>query len=155
MTEAKYGDFEFAIDWKFETGNNSGIVYHLGETDGPPWRTGPEMQVMFHNPTDKLGKTSGGSLYDMYAPTSNTFKGKDEWTTYKIVCKGKHIEHWVNGVKVVDADMGSKEWEERLAASKWKSIKEFASLPVGHISLQDHGGKIFYRNIKIRVPEKE
>ncbi len=155
MTEKKFGDFEFSIDWKFETGNNSGIIYRVAEINGPSWRTGPEMQVMSHSPKDKLGATSGGSLYDTFGRSSNPFKRRDSWTTYKIVCRGKHIEHWVNGEKVVDTEIGSKEWNEHLAQSKWKNNKDFASQSSGHIALQDHGGKIYYRNIKIRVLDKE
>jgi len=156
ITKKKYGNFEFSVDWKFETGNNSGIIYRLAETKGAPWTTGPEMQVMSHNPDQKnLGKNSGGSLYDMYAPTSNPFKGKDVWTRYKIVARGKHIEHWVNGVKVVDCEIGSDDWKKRLANSKWKKYKDFASQSSGYISLQDHGGVIYYRSIKIRTLDKK
>lgn len=156
MTVAKYGNFEFAIDFKFESGNNSGIIYRCSEDGGTTYTTGPEMQVMTHPPTaSKLGKNGGGSLYDMYEPTSNPFKGAGEWTTFKIVCNGKHIEHWVNGVKVVDCEMGSEDWNTRLAASKWKNVKLFASQPTGYIALQDHGGKLAFRNVKIKVlPEK-
>src|SRR5262245_1018599 len=92
MTAEKYGDFELSIDWKFEKGNNSGIIYRVVEGAGPSHNSGPEMQVMTHKPKDKMGKNSGGSLYDMYAPTSNPFKPADEWNTFKVVAKGKHIE---------------------------------------------------------------
>jgi hypothetical protein len=151
ITAKKYGDFEFAIDFKFETGNNSGIIYRCSEDGAAAWHTGPEMQVMPHKPGDKIGKTGGGSLYDMFAPTSNPFKGPQEWTTFKIVCKGKNLQHYVNGEKVVDVTIGSPEWNETLPKSKWKSYAKFATLPEGHIALQDHGGKLYYRNIKIRV----
>ena len=150
MTEAKYGDFELSLEWKFEEGNNSGIIYRVVETKGPSYETGPEMQVTPQKPGDKLGKNSGGSLYDMYAPSANPFKGGDGWTQYRIVAKGKHIEHWVNGEKVVDCDIGSDDWNSRYAASKWKDKKDFAAASSGHIALQDHGGKIAYRNVKIR-----
>ncbi len=151
MTVDKFGDFEFMIDWKFVKGNNSGIIYRVKEVAGKPsYITGPEMQVMSQSPKQKLGKNSGGSLYDMYAPSTNAFKGEDGWTTYKVVCRGNHIEQWVNGVKVVDCEIGSKEWNERYAKSKWKNNKLFASQPNGHIALQDHGGSILFRNAKVR-----
>ncbi len=150
MTEAKYGDFELSLEWKFEEGNNSGIVYRVQETKGPSYETGPEMQVTPQKPADKLGKNAGGSLYDMYAPTANAFEAGREWTEYRIVCKGNHIEHYVNGKKVVDCDIGSDDWNSRYAASKWKDKKEFAAAKTGHIALQDHGGKVLYRNVKIR-----
>lgn len=151
MTVEKYGNFELVVDWKFESGNNSGIIYRVSEDGGQTYSSGPEMQVMTHKPTDKLGKNSAGSLYDVYAPTSNPLKPAEEWNTFKIVANGKHIEHWVNGVKVVDCEMGSDDWNQRVAASKWKAEKLFASQPSGHIALQDHGAKLAFRNIKIRV----
>ncbi len=155
MTEEKFGDFEFSIDWKFESGNNSGIIYRVAEIQGPSWRTGLEMQVMAHDSKAKLGDTSGGSLYDMFAPTSNPFKGRNVWTTFKLVCNGNHIQHYVNGVKVIDTEIGSKEWKQALAKSKWRNVKQFASEMRGHIALQDHGGRIMFRNIKIRSLEKK
>lgn len=150
MTEKKYGDFELSLEWKFEKGNNSGVIYRVQETKGPSYITGIEMQVMPQKPTDKLGKNSGGSLYDMYAPTGNPFAKEQEWVEYRIVCKGKHVEQWVNGQKVVDCDIGSDDWNSRYAASKWKDKSEFASFPEGHIALQDHGANILFRNVKIR-----
>jgi hypothetical protein len=150
MTEAKYGDFELSLEWKFEEGNNSGIIYRAVETKGPSYETGPEMQVTNQKPTDKLGKNDGGSLYDMYAPSANPFKEGSDWVQYRIIAKGNHIEHWVNGTKVVDCEIGSDDWNSRYAASKWKDKKDFAAAKTGHIALQDHGGKILYRNVKIR-----
>lgn len=156
MTKEKYGNFEFVIDWKFASGDNSGIIYRITEDVSPSYMSGPEMQVMPQKAADKLGKNSGGSLYDMYAPTANPFKPADQWNTFKIVCNGKHIEQWVNGVKVVETDVGSDDWNTRLAASKWKNAKLFASQPTGHIALQDHGAKVAFRNVKIKVlPDSE
>lgn len=152
MTREKYGNFEFVIDWKIETGNNSGIIYRVTEEGGgPSYNSGPEMQVMNHKAGEKLGKNAGGSLYDMFAPTTSNQKPADQWNTYKVVCNGKHIEHWVNGTKVVDCEIGSDDWNQRLAASKWKTTKLFASQASGHIALQDHGSKIYFRNVKIKV----
>jgi hypothetical protein len=151
MTAEKYGDFELSVDWKFEKGNNSGVLYRVIEEKGPPYNTGPEMQVMTHKPKAKLGKNDAGSLYDMYAPTSNSLKPAEEWNTFKVVARGKHLEHWVNGVKVVECDIGSEDWNKRYAASKWKTLKQYAAADRGHISLQDHGAKILFRNIKIHV----
>ncbi len=150
MTIAKYGDFELSLDWKFEAGNNSGIIYRVQETNGASHNTGPEMQVTPQKPSDKLGKNAGGSLYDMYAPTKNAFQEEQEWVNYRIVAKGNHIEHWVNGEKVVDCDIGSDDWKSRYEASKWKSLPDFAAAKSGHIALQDHGAKVLYRNVKIR-----
>jgi hypothetical protein len=151
MTEAQYGNFVFSVDWKFESGNNSGIIYRVGEQGAETWITGPEMQVLTEYPKAKFTKNSGGALYDMYAPKVSALKPRDQWNTFKIVANGKHLEQWVNGVKVVDCDIGSDDWNARLARSKWKNNKLFASLPSGHIALQDHEARIFFRNVKIKV----
>ena len=155
LTDAQYGDFEFRVDWKFadpkNKANNSGIIYRAGEQGAETWVTGPEMQVMNERPKALPNKNSAGALYDLYAPKSNALKPADEWNTFKIVANGKHLEQWVNGVKVVDCDIGSADWNKRLAKSKWQKNKLFASLPSGHLALQDHGAQISFRNLKIKV----
>jgi hypothetical protein len=151
MTRDEFANFEFQVDWKFEKGNNSGIIYRVGEEGNTTWATGPEMQVMPHDSKDKLGKNSGGALYDVFAPGKNASKPATDWNRFKVVANGKHLEHWVNGVKVVDCDIGSEEWNKAIALSKFKTSKIFASRPSGHIALQDHGGIVTFRNIKIRV----
>jgi hypothetical protein len=151
MTEAQYGNFVFSVDWKIESGNNSGIIYRVGEQGAETWVTGPEMQVLTDNPKAKFTKNSSGALYDMYAPKVSAQKPRDQWNTFKIVANGKHLEQWVNGTQVVDCDIGSADWNARLAKSKWKDNPQFASLPSGHIALQDHGAKIMFRNVKIKV----
>jgi hypothetical protein len=150
ITKDKFGNFELVVDWKIESGNNSGILYRVSEEGGTTYVSGPEMQVMNHKEGAKLGKNDAGALYDMYAPTSNAMKPADQWNTFKVVANGKHIEHWMNGVKVVDCDIGSDDWNKRIAASKWKNEKLFAAQATGHIALQDHGGKMLFRNLKIK-----
>ncbi len=156
MTAAQYANFEFSLDFKFEKGNNSGIIYRCLETKGPSHSTGPEMQVMNDKPGSTLGKNSVGSLYDMFAPSSNPIKPATDWNTLKVICNGKNIQHFINGVKVIDVTIGSDQWNEAYAKSKWKNTKEFAASPRGHPALQDHGGTCLFRNIKIRVlPESK
>jgi 3-keto-disaccharide hydrolase len=151
ITKDKFGNFELTVDWKIESGNNSGILYRVSEEGGTTYVSGPEMQVMNHKEGAKLGKNDAGALYDMYAPTANAMKPADQWNTFKIIANGKHIEQWMNGVKVVDCEIGSEDWNKRIAMSKWKNEKLFASQASGHIALQDHGGKMLFRNIKIKV----
>jgi hypothetical protein len=156
ITADKFGDFELSVDWKFDTSNrdnNSGVIYRVGEQGAQTWVTGPEMQVMLEAPKARLGKGSGGALYDVYAPKENALKPGDQWNTFKVVARGKHLEQWVNGTKVVETDIGSADWNQRIAKSKWKDNKDFASLPSGHIALQDHGARIAFRNVKVRVLE--
>lgn len=151
ITKDQYANFEFQADWKVERGNNSGIIYRVSEEFGQTWLTGMEMQVEAHGPKDKVGKTGGGALYDVFAPKENHLKPITEWNTFKVVANGKHLEHWVNGFKVVECDIGSDEWNQAIANSKWKDVKSYASKARGHIALQDHGNRTAFRNIKIRV----
>ena len=151
ITKDKYANFEFQADWKVERGNNSGIIYRVSEEYGETWLTGMEMQVEAHAPNAKVGKTGGGALYDVFAPKENHLKPIAEWNTFKVVAKGKHLEHWVNGFKVVECDIGSDEWNKAVADSKWKNVKSYASQASGYIALQDHGNRTAFRNIKIHV----
>jgi len=155
MTEDEFGDFEFQTDWRIEEGGNSGIIYRAAETDKPPYTTGPEYQLLDdeRHPDAKAGKDGNrksGSLYDVYAAAKNVVKPAGQWNTAKIVCKGNHVEHWLNGEKVVDAEIGSADWKERVAASKWAKVTTYATVAKGHIDLQDHGAKVEFRNIKVR-----
>ncbi len=153
MTNDQYANFEFQCDWKNELGNNSGIIYRVGEEGTQTWQTGMEMQIENHAPKAKIGKTGGGSLYGMFAPIENLQKPAAEWNTYKVVADGKHLEHWVNDSRVMECDIGSDAWKQAQASSKWKNEKLYATKASGHIALQDHGKtyRVIFRNIKIHV----
>lgn len=151
LTKDKYENFELSIDWKFDTEGNSGVIYHASEEGGQPYESGPEMQVMIHPADKKPGKNDAGSFYDVLAPTKIATKAKGEWNTYKIICNGSKVEHWVNGEKVVDVDTASEEFKAKVAASKWGKVKIFNGTKSGHIDLQDHGSTIAFKNIKIKV----
>lgn len=150
-TVEKFENFELVIDWKFETEGNSGVIYHCSEEGAQPYTTGPEMQVMIHPADKKPGKNDAGSYYDVVAPTKIATKGKGEWNTFKIVSNGTKVEHWVNGEKVVDVDTGTAEFKALIAASKWGKVKTFNTVKNGYIDLQDHGSKIQFKNIKVKV----
>lgn len=153
VTTEQYDNFELSLEWKIESGGNSGIMYHVGSGEDYPWRTGPECQVLDnlkHN-DGKDPKTSAGSMYALYAPTPDVARPAMEWNRVRIVCKGSKVEHWMNGWKVVETDTSSKEFKDLIANSKFKDMPKFATLSKGHIALQDHGDEVWYRDIKIRV----
>jgi hypothetical protein len=157
MTKEQYEDFELVYEWKVTPGGNSGVIYKVVETKGPAWHTGYEMQVLDDTAhgDGKNPKTSAGALYALIAPNaSKKLNPVGEWNEAKIIVKGKHGEHWLNGKKIVEYEQGSPELQALIAESKFSKIKDpeepFGSVTKGHISFQAHGQEVWYRNIKIR-----
>src|SRR5207302_9386855 len=105
------------------------------------------------HPDGRNPLTSAGSCYALYAPTKDVAKPVGEWNHVRLLVDGKHVEHWLNGEKVVEYDLGSDDWNQRLAKSKFADAKRFGKNDKGHIDLQDHGDEVAYRNIKIRPIE--
>ena len=152
-TEKEYGNFILKFEWKVEEGSNSGLMYRVSLGDKAPYYSGPEYQVLDDSKhrDGKNPKTSAGSLYALYSPKEKKLVKVGEWNTGKIVLNGTKIEHWVNGKQVVSADTASDEWKKRVAQSKFAKWEKFAKNSSGHIVLQDHGDKVWYRNIEIKV----
>ena len=154
LTVDQYADFELAFDWKIPPGDNSGVIYRATEEFNEPYLSGPEYQVIDDKGyPDKLTPTqTSGSNYDMHAaPDDKPINPPGQWNTGKIVAKGNHVEHWLNGAKVVEYEINSPEWKKLKAGSKWKNAKGYGIAPRGHIDLQDHGGEVWYRNIMIKT----
>jgi hypothetical protein len=152
ITDRQFENFELHIEWKVAPGGNSGIFYHVQETSGPAYATGPEYQVLDNakHPDGKNPYTSAGSCYGLYKPMKDVCKPAGEWNQTKIVIKGPRVEHWLNGELIVAYEKGGNEWNQLVAASKFKSMPEFGKPTKGYICLQDHGDRVAYRNIKIR-----
>jgi hypothetical protein len=141
------------LEWKISAGGNSGVIYRAGLGKAAPYRFGPEYQVLDNiAATDnKLGNHLAGSLYDMGPEIPRDLvKAVGEWNESRLRVRGWKVEHWLNGKKVVDVDLGSPEGKALIAASKFKDWPEFATLSKGHIALQDHGNVVSFRSIKIR-----
>lgn len=158
ITKDKYRDFELELEWKIKPGGNSGIIYRVAELPKPSetWHSGPEMQVL-DDAAHKDGldpKTSAGALYALVAPTNKTLNPPGQWNKVRLVVIGTHVEHWLNGKKVVDADLASPEIKALIAASKFKAYPQFAQEREGHVALQFHGDEVAYRNIRIRSLDK-
>jgi len=152
ITVDQFEDFELSIDWKVAGPGNSGIMYHVSEEEDKPWKTGPEYQILNNDVHRDGGNplTRAGSCYALYAPTKEMCKPVGEWNTAKIVARGNHIEHWLNGEKIVSYEKYSDDWEKRVAESKFSKFPKYGRTVRGHINLQDHSDPVWYRNIKIR-----
>ena len=154
ITKDKFQNFEFEVEWKTSPGGNSGIIYNVLEGPSQTYETGPEMQVLDdeEHPDGKTPKTTAGALYALIAPSANKkLKPVGDWNQARLVIKNKHVEHWLNGVKIVEYEWGSDELKALIAKSKFKDMPFFAkSNEGGHVALQYHGQEVWYRNLKIR-----
>jgi hypothetical protein len=152
ITDDEFRDFELSIEWRISAGGNSGIMYRVSEDHDFPWQTGPEYQIL-DNSEHADGKnplTSAASCYALYAPIKDATVPVGFFNQARIVVHGNHVEHWLNGAKVVEYELGSPEWQKLVAESKFGQMPDFGRRPKGKIVLQDHGDKVWYRNIKIR-----
>ncbi len=153
ITKDTYQDFELELEWRISPGSNSGIIYLVSENEDESWKSGPEMQVLDDDkhPDGKNPKTSAGALYGLIAPTNKTLKPVGDYNKVRLVVRNGHVQHWLNGKKVVEYDLGSNMLKEFIAQSKFKDYPHFAQNRQGHIALQYHGDEVWYRNIRIRA----
>lgn len=157
ITKDQYENYELMLDWKISEGGNSGIIYNVSEDSqyGATYHTGPEMQVLDNerHPDAKQGKNGNrqaGANYDMIPLSAPAVKPVGQWNRVRLVVNKGHVEHWLNGKKVVAYQLGSPEWEEMVKNSKFATMPGYGRIRKGHIALQDHGDKVWYKNIKIR-----
>ena len=158
MTKETFKDFELSWEWKISSGGNSGLKYNVSEeismAQAPNHAAlGFEYQILDDSLAEdnKIPSHRAGALYDLIAPSADRkLNPAGEWNTSMLVFRGNHGEHWLNGKKVVEFDLGTPLMDSLLAKSKYKSIKNFAERRAGHIVLQDHGDEVYFRNIRIR-----
>jgi hypothetical protein len=157
MTIAKYGDYELAWEWKIGKAGNSGLKYNVSEelsiSVAPNHAAiGFEFQLLDDELAEdnKIPSHRAGSLYDMIPASGTALKPVGEWNASTLIFRGNHIEHWVNGKKVVELDLGTPRADSLYTLSKYKSIRDFMTRKTGHIVLQDHGEEIHFRSIRIR-----
>ncbi len=152
VTEAEYEDFELELEWRIAPGGNSGIMFRVTEDHDAPWETGPEFQLL-DDAAHRDGldpRTSTGSNYAMHAPSADATRPAGEWNQARLVVRGAHVEHWLNGVQVVEYELWSDDWEQRVAACKWNERPDYGRRTRGRIALQDHGDAVAFRNLRIR-----
>jgi hypothetical protein len=164
MTVDAFGDFEFSWEWKVTPGANSGVKYNVSEAistgQGARGASAPnhsalgfEYQILDDDRHEdgKLPSHRTAALYDMIAPApADRVRPVGEWNRSTVIFRGNHGEHWLNGVKIVEFDLGTARMDSLLAKSKYRSIAGFADRRKGHIVLQDHGDEVYFRSIKVR-----
>jgi Domain of Unknown Function (DUF1080) len=160
VTKDEYKNFELELEWAVSPAGNSGVFYHVKETLGhesgngnsPNWLDNYEMQILddIHF-NDTAAIRSAGSLYDLIIPVNKHLKPIGEYNQARLIVNGNHVEHWLNGYKVVEYENNSEAMNKLLAASKFKNNPGYGKSPNGLIMFQHHGQKVWLRKIKIRV----
>jgi len=153
ITREKFKNFELSLEWNVAPGGNSGIFYRASEDETAIYWTAPEMQVLDDaaHPDGQSRLTAAGADYGLYPAPAGIVKPAGQWNQARIIVNGNHVEHWLNGVKVVEYELGSPDWEARVKASKFADHPRYGRNTEGYIGLQEHEFRVAYRNIKIRV----
>ncbi len=152
VTKQQFGNFVLEFEWKISEAGNSGVMYRVSLGDKKPYKSGPEFQVLddAKHKDGKLESHRAGALYALYAPKNKNLNPVGEWNSSKIVLNGNSVQHWLNGKNVVEAELGSQEWNKKVNASKFKTWEKFGKNKKGHLCFQDHGDPVWYRNITIK-----
>jgi hypothetical protein len=153
VTKDEFSDFELEIEWKIGEGGNSGIFYRGTEEYDHIYWSGTEYQLLddIKAPDGKSRLTSAGAAYGIYASPEGHLKPVGEWNATRIIAKGTHVEHWLNGFKLLEYEFGSPGWTALVKASKFNEYPHYGLATSGHIGLQgDHAGTLAFRNIRIR-----
>jgi Domain of Unknown Function (DUF1080) len=150
-----FGNFDLKLEWKIAPKANSGIIIFVREDPAnykETWNTGPEMQVcdIDSNEDAHIIKHEAGDLYDLIASRIMSARPAMEWNQVEIVSYNQRLDFYLNDVHIISTGLWNDAWKKRIASSKFKDMPGFGSFPSGHIALQDHGGEVWYRNIKIK-----
>lgn len=155
ITTDQFRNFELALEWRLSPdgpAGNSGIFYRALETTSEIYWGAPEMQVLDNarHPDGRSELTSAGSNYALHGVAHSHARPVGEWNAVRLVVNGNHVEHWLNGTKVVEYELGSADWRERVAKSKFAEHPDYGRAERGHIGLQEHGSYVAFRNVKLR-----
>src|SRR5438552_5543332 len=155
ITRDKYRDFELELEYKLAPGGNSGVLYRVAELSPPEpsWHSGPELQILDDDRyRQNSPNTWTGALYDLIAAKDATVRPVGEWNAVRLLVRGNHVEHWLNGKKAVEYELGSEALKALVAQSKFKDMPRFARETEGYVALQHHdGGQVWFRHVRIRA----
>lgn len=153
ITNDQYQDFELQVDWMVASGGNSGIFFRASETEKYIFLSAPEMQIL-DDAKHRDGKsplTSAGANYALHPAARGVVRPAGEWNHARLRVAGASVTHWLNGQEIVRYELGSEDWLARKAKSKFAKWQAYGVASKGHIGLQDHGDRVAFRNIKLRV----
>ena len=153
VSKDEFRDFDLELEWKIGEAGNSGIFYRGTEEYDHIYWSGPEYQLLDDVKASDNGSrlTCAGAAYGLYPSPAGHLRAVGEWNTARIVVRGAHVEHWLNGFKLLEYDFWSPDWEARVKASKFGAWPNYGRAKRGHIALQgDHEGALAFRNIRIR-----
>ena len=152
ISKENYKNFELTLDWRIAEVGNSGILILADEKGKYIYSHAPEIQILDNerHPDNKLDTHLSGSLYDMIASPVASHKKAGEWNSTKIRLENSALTIWQNDVQTAKVTIGSDEWKNLIAKSKFASWAGFAAAKAGHLGLQDHGDKVWFKNIKIK-----
>lgn len=153
VTTEQYGNFELELEWRLSTGGNAGLFYRGTEEYEKVYWSATEYQLL-DDANHRDGQnplTSAGANYGLYPAPRGAVKPANEWNHTRIVARGPRVEHWLNGVKLLEYEYGSPDWSAKVKASKFSEWPNYGRAARGVIAIQgDHGGVLALRNVKIR-----
>jgi hypothetical protein len=154
VSEEAYENFHLKLDWKIDSAGNSGVIIQAQEdsTYRWPWLTGPEIQIVDNNahPDAKIKKHRASDLYDLISASTETSKPAGQWNTMEIMQNKGRLEVHLNGTKVISTTQWDENWAKLISESKFKSMRDFGKFRKGKVALQDHGDRVWFRNIMIK-----
>jgi hypothetical protein len=153
MTRDQFGNFQLALDWKLSPGGNAGIFYRGTEEYDHIYWSAPEYQLLDDagHPDGQSRLTSAGADYGLYPSPAGVVKPADQWNSTLIVVNGNTVQHWLNGQKLLEYEVGSSDWEAKVKASKFAAYPNYGRAKRGYIAIQgDHDGALSIRNVRIR-----
>ncbi|MCH7904761.1 MAG: DUF1080 domain-containing protein [Armatimonadetes bacterium] len=149
-TVRKFTDFDLRVEFKISAGGNSGIKILVAEDGGEDSPIGPEFQIIDDTAYELAANQMTGANYDMHAPVRDAHRPAGQWNKARILKRGNSVEHWLNGFKIVEYELHSEDWVKRRAASKYSEMPSYAKDDMGYICFQDHGTRVWFRNMRIR-----
>ncbi len=153
VTREQFSDFELQLEWKISPGGNSGVFFRVGEQSEQEFHSGPEVQIIDGSPEhypDLEDTQRVGANYGLHPASKDVVKPVGEWNHLRLVVNGAHVEHWLNGEKIVEYELWTDQWKEMVAQTKFAAWPQYGLNRTGHICLQDHGAPVWFRNLKVR-----